>query len=304
MLLILSLFFISPIVAKTNTFMPENDLWRQDCVNCFNANGMDQQLFTKIIEAGKKGYAENARQNGEQLVINNKWTDSTVNADCCRGCEYGKVIVNMYGGMARRSEMNPEGFALVLGHELSHAYGGTPYIEAENRMSAEGQSDYEGARTAYRKIAAYVPELKQDLSYDEYVGQLCAQKTGDDFKDCVHGLAGGQALGNLLATLSGEPVPSYQTPDQTRVSRTETSYPATVQCRLDTYLVGTLNRPRPACWFKASATDPNPTPEPTSVPTPEPTSFPTPEPTPWPEPNDPWQWPTWDWPWDWPTWPW
>lgn len=315
-ILALTILFISHGAFANGKFMPENDLWREDCgATCFNSNGMTKEIFDKILAAGQKAYDPYAQKNGERLVINNKWTDSTVNADCCRGCEAGKVIVNMYGGMARRNEINFEGFALVLGHELNHAYGGAPYYPGSDQMSAEGQSDYEGARTAYRKIAALVPELKKDISYEDYVGQLCAGKTGEEFKDCVHSLEGGKALGNLLAVLSGEGVPSYQTPDTSRVSQTETSYPRTVQCRVDTYLAGTLNKSRPACWFYDPNPNPTPTPQPTPTPwptdyptpnpTPNPTPFPTPNPT--PEPKCHWCWECWTWhcddfgsPWDWP----
>lgn len=265
LLLFVSLLFST--FGLCGQFMPPNNLDQEDCINCFNSNGMTEDLFNRIVDAGRVAYAENAQNNSEKLVINNLWSDSTVNANCCRGCTYGQVTVNMYGGMARRAEINPEGFALVLGHELSHAYGGEPYYPNSDRMSAEGQSDYEGARTAYRKIAALVPELNIDFEPSEYIKNQC---NGD--KQCEHSLVGGLALGTLLARLSGNVQPSYETPDTSVVWRTETSYPKTTQCRLDTYRAGTLNLERPSCWFKKPGID---------------------------EPNDPWQWP-----WDWPTWPW
>ncbi len=309
----LFLFLFISTIAGAGQFMPPNDLWRQDCLTCKPFNQMTQDLFNRIVEAGKKSYQANADSNGERLVVNPLWSDSTVNADCCRGCVQGEVTVNMYGGMARRAEMNPEGFALVLGHELSHAYGGQPYYPNSDRMSAEGQSDYEGAKTAYAKIAALVPELQQDFDADTFIKDACARSQNP--KTCEHSLTGGLSLGTLLATLSGDPAPQYETPDQTKVSRTETSYPKTTQCRLDTYFAGTFGNPRPACWFKSTGTEPTPTPYPTPYPTPfptpnptpNPTPAPTPEPSPWPTPwpTDPWDpWGNDDWNWPWPTWPW
>jgi len=253
-LLVIFVSFSSTVAfaQSKDTFMPDNDLWKQDSFEASNG-GITQTVFNKIVAAGKKAYAENARQNNEALVINALWTDATVNANCCRGCEPGKVIVNMYGGLARRSEITPEGFALVLGHELSHAYGGAPYIEEAERMSAEGQADYQGARTAYKKLAALVPDLKKDISVDDSIKEFCKDKTGEDLKDCIHSLSGGMSLGKLLSTLSGDGPVSYQTPDPTVVDETLTSYPSTTQCRVDTYLAGTLNKDRPACWFKPTS---------------------------------------------------
>jgi hypothetical protein len=195
----------------------------EDCLTCesFSANPVTQDLFKKIVEAGKKAYAAEAATNGERLVINAKWTDSTVNADCCRGCTAGQVTVNMYGGLARRSEVTPEGFALVLGHELSHAYGGTPYIDVGSRMSAEGQSDYEGAKTAFYRIAALVPELRKEADFSDTIKNACKGKVGDANVDCMHDLSGGLSLGHLLSVLSGDSKPAYETPD-------------TTQCRVDT----------------------------------------------------------------------
>lgn len=266
------LSFLS-LVARAGNFMPENDLWKQDCLNCLSSNSMTQELFNKIVDAGRKAYAENAAKNGERLVINALWTDSTVNANCCRGCTPRQVEVNMYGGLARRDEINPEGFALVLGHELSHAYGGEPFYPQSDRMSGEGQADYEGAKTAYKKIADLVPELKQNINVSDFISKTCATLG----EDCKHSLYGGDSLGALLATLKGESKPDYETPDQTVVNETLTSYPDTVQCRLDTYLAGTLSKPRPACWFYDPAANP--------------------------QPNDPWGWPQWP-TWPWPQWPW
>lgn len=241
-----SLLMSLPALAE-HKFMPDNSLWQDDCLAC-ESNTMTEDVFNKIVEAGRTAYAVDATINNEKLVINARWTDSTVNANCSRYS--GKVTVNMYGGLARRQEINIEGFALVLGHELSHAYGGEPYIDTYRRMAAEGQSDYMAAKVAYDRIAALVPELRADMDVADFVKDACKDRFGDAFTDCTHNLEGGKALGALLATLMKEPIPQYETPDLTVVTETETSYPSTVQCRVDTYLAGTFGNPRPACWFK------------------------------------------------------
>jgi hypothetical protein len=237
-------------MAFAGNFMPENDLNLQDCLTCETAKGgVTREVFNKIVEAGKKAYAAEAKNNNEKLVINALWFNSTVNANCCRGCKTNEVTVNMYGGLARRSEVTPEGFALVLSHELNHAYGGTPYYPDSDRMSAEGQADYAGAKEAYYRLAKLVPELRKDIDAGSFIKEKCA--TNPNRIDCEHALLAGLSLGELLSVLSNEKKPQYETPDPTIVKETLTSYPDTVQCRVDTYLAGALNKERPACWFNS-----------------------------------------------------
>jgi hypothetical protein len=231
-------------------FAPDNDLWQYDNPYLENAS-IDEALFNEIIKAGKDAYKFEAANAKEELIINALWTDKTVNANACRGCKPGQAIVNMYGGLARRSEILPESFALVLCHELGHLYGGSPYISPEYKMAAEGQSDYWATNACFDKIYARVPGLR--TTHEAY--QPYTENCGDN-RRCKNSLEGGQGLGNLLAFLTGaNELPKYETPDTTVVSKTELSYPKTVQCRLDTYGAGTLMKPRPACWYKKGSAD-------------------------------------------------
>lgn len=241
--------------ASPASFMPENDLWQYDDVNAKNGQ-MTQVLFDQICDAGKKAFAAEATAGRERLVINKKWTDSTVNANVCRGCVSGEVTINLFGGLARREEVNLSGFAIVLSHELGHAYGGAPYIDASRKMSAEGQSDWYSTLDAYRRIYELVPALQSESGvYGSFIEEACkvpgmmADEEPVMDKRCMNSLLGGKGLAELLAVLSREPVPQFETPDLTVVTTTQLSYPATVQCRLDTYVAGTLNKDRPRCWF-------------------------------------------------------
>jgi len=233
-----------------NQFAPDNDLYLQDCLNCESAGGVNEQEFKDIIKAGMDVYTPIAEANDETLIINGRWTDSTVNANCQRSG--GKVTVNMYGGLARRQEISPAGFAIVLCHEIDgHAYSGAPYISPFNKMSAEGQSDWAATKGCFEKIQALVPELQiQQETYESYILNKCTEIFGENNIRCLNGLEGSQSLGNLLATLMKEPLPSFETPDPTVVTVTELSYPATVQCRLDSYAAGVFKDKRPACWYK------------------------------------------------------
>lgn len=238
------------------SFMPKNDL--KHYVGEESTGGISKEMFDKILDAGQKVYNDYAKKNNETLVINHLWDDPEVNANACRGCEPGKVIINQFGGLARDSHVINEGFTLVMCHELGHLYGGAPLIIGSDHMSVEGQADYYSTIGCYKQIAALVPELKQPKdSYDTWSHNKCyvkfAKKTSIEnpkYIDCLNSLAGGLSLGDLLASLMGEPAPKYETPDPTVVKKTLQSYPATAQCRLDTYGAGALNLSRPKCWYK------------------------------------------------------
>lgn len=250
--LIFALFVSCVSYAKdVHTFAPENDLWKYDNPYAESV-AVDEQLFNAIIKAGKEAYQFEADNRKEQLVINALWTNKTVNANACRGCESGKVIVNMYGGLARRKEIIPEGFAIVLCHELGHLYGGSPYITPQYQMAAEGQADYYSTNACFEKVFARVPALREaHEAYQPYAEENC----GDD-RRCKNALEGGNSLTNLLGFMTGiDTLPRYETPDTIAVSKTELSYPKTVQCRLDTYGAGVLMKPRPSCWYKNGVVD-------------------------------------------------
>lgn len=230
------------------SFVEDNDLWMEDDIN--SKAGITKEMFNKVVAMGLEIYKPIATENNEKLTINPNWSDSTVNADCSR--YYGRVTVNMYGGLARRSEVTPEGFALVLCHELGHAYGGIPYInKGQDDLSAEGQSDYYGAKDCLRKI---LPKLEMPAvtatAYTERRCQELGTQDSIEYKLCIRQLDAAMSLGKLLAVLKEEPIPSFETPDLTVVEETETSYPATTQCRMDTYHNGSLMLERPRCWFK------------------------------------------------------
>ena len=228
--------------SKTS-FMPENNLWQEDCLYCKSVNGVDQAVFEKIIDIAKNIYQPLADSNKETLTINKNWEDPTVNANCMR--YNGEVTINMYGGLARRSEVTAEGFTLVLCHELSHAYGGAPYIRPSTKMSAEGQADYMATFECAKKVFQEMNPQGLGMEPTQYMIDSCQGS-----RPCLSSLVGGQSLGNLLSVLSNDPTPDYQTPDPTIVPKTLTSYPETTQCRLDTYFAGALRLKRPACWFK------------------------------------------------------
>jgi hypothetical protein len=223
----------------TVSFAPENDLHLEDQMFVTNVT---EEMFNKIIDAGYAAYLPFAQKNREKLKINRNWDDSTVNANVSRF--FGTVTINMYGGLARRPEVSPAGFALVLCHELGHAYGGQPYLQSWQKIAAEGQADYYGAGVCLKTVLQAMADEIPGFEPSKFIKNACK---GDEL--CMGGLYAGEGLGALLAAMKNEPTPNYETPDTTVVEKTELSYPATVQCRMDTYFAGTMNQSRPKCWY-------------------------------------------------------
>ena len=230
------------LLPVMHSFMPENDLWMEDSLDLVDSNA-SQALFNQIIDIGSGLYADTAKKWNETLSFSRLWSDPTVNASSWRDGR-GSTDVTMYGGMMRRSEVSPLGFALVMCHELSHLYGGTPFIDSAMRMSAEGQADWSGAGWCLYNVAL---KLKDTTPFQTTVFM---DKSCKSDPICLQELNAANGLGTLLANLGRERTPNFETPDPLVVSRTELSYPRTAQCRLDTYLNGVLGLERPRCWYK------------------------------------------------------
>jgi hypothetical protein len=241
----------SAFAANTASFMPENDLWKQDFLEV--APNVNKDQFNAVIDAALKVYTPVAQEHDETIVVNRLWEDSTVNANVDRNRVQETVIINMYGGLARRLEIMPESFALVICHELGHAYGGAPYIIASRHLSAEGMADYYGAGECLKKILPLIPSSFDVSSTTGYSAEKCSQVYPNDasaYSVCVRSLEAGMSLGRLLSAITKETEPSYLTPDTLVVKETELSYPKTVQCRVDTYHSAVFQLAKPTCWFK------------------------------------------------------
>lgn len=222
-------------------FMPDNNLWIEDSFDLVDANATEA-LFNKIIDIGYELYKDSAREYRETLTFSRQWRDPTVNASAWRDGR-GATEVSMYGGMMRRPEVMPLGFALVMCHELNHLYGGYPYIQPAGRMSAEGQADWMGAGWCLRQVTL---KLKDSTAFEStpLMNEACKADM-----ECLQDLAASKGLGELLARLNFEPAPRYETPSKYVTPRTELSY-ASTQCRLDSYFNGVMGRERPLCWYK------------------------------------------------------
>lgn len=233
--------------SGAHSFLPQNSLSEEDDVT--SGSGISRVYFDAITVAAEKYYGHVALKNGERFVVQRDWNDSTVNAYSARSGKH--VEVSVFGGLARRPEMTPESFALVLCHEISHVYGGEPYANKINRISAEGQADYQSPRECFLAVLPVLnfSGLPESDSAATLVRDMCSKTQGDKNSYCHAVLWGGVGVAKIIASMKGESVPRYDTPDATVVSTTILRYPATSQCRLDTIRAGFFTQERPRCWY-------------------------------------------------------
>ena len=252
-ILLVSILFSDLLFAD----LPANDLWKYDNKNSFM--GIDESQFNAAIKEVSDIYSPIARAMGFTLNIDGNWSDSTVNAYTQRnGNEW---YVAMFGGLARREEVTKDGFKLVICHEIAHQMGGYPM---DSWAAYEGQADYVATHVCGKKVFRQAA-LEDDLVMA--IPRKCLVFSSIvDQKVCMKNLAAGQSLGNLLAALRKTAAPRYETPDTSVVTSTQQAHSA-AQCRLDSYLAGTVCTKdwddtvipenskavcdtRPACWFK------------------------------------------------------
>ena len=225
--------------VQAESFMPKNNLHLQDNKLRINANNLVQTKFNEIIDNVIHRYGPVVAAFGGNLSANRYWDDSTVNASAE---QFGNNwIVNMYGGLARRDEITPDGFAMVVCHELGHHLGGFSFYSDADWAGAEGQADYFALQTCAKDLWANDKEenAKHRASVTTKAKMKCDSiYTKTEEQDiCYRSSDASLSLASLLAALGDDKKPSYETPDLSSVSQTNPYHPA-AQCRLDTYLAG------------------------------------------------------------------
>lgn len=217
--------------------LPPNDLHLQDVPGL--AENMTEEEFNDIIDRVEDYYAPIIEEFGARLRISRRWEDTTVNA---YAQQQGRTwIVTMFGGLARRPEVTPDGFMLVVCHEMGHHVGGFPF---SSRWAAnEGQSDYFATHACARNI--WIDDTATNASFRDTVDETAKMKCDIAYNDiaeqnlCYRSAMAGKSLAVLLGALRNSEVPTFETPDESEVSRTNNAHPE-AQCRLDTYFAGAL----------------------------------------------------------------
>jgi len=225
--------------------MPMNNLHLQD--NPKVIYNVSPTLFRQIIDQVIGTFSPIVRLHGGELKAEYLWNDSTVNAFAYR--EGNDWILMMYGGLARRKEITPDGFSLAVCHELGHHLGGYPFEgtlqDSPPWAASEGEADYFAAHTCAPAIwgrdvqgnaihrSTVDPTAKGvcDRAYSYQVQRDLCYRIAD----------AGQSVANLLnqIELLHRPVQYGNARNDIRVAQTVLLHPLP-QCRLETYLNGAI----------------------------------------------------------------
>ena len=247
MILLLAHLLISSAQANLCNFAPKNDMSIPDVPHW--GGGISRKEFKEVLAKIEAYYKPIIRQKGAELIIDDNWQSSTVNASAEQ--EGNKCYLNMSGGLARHKLMTKDGFALVVCHELGHHLGGFPLYGDDDWASNEGQSDYFAAMKCFRWVYENDDHstVLDKLTVPQLVHEKCALgfQSEKDRAMCARESMGGLQVARFLDDLrhftEGKNAPSFEItfeePDTTEVNRTQNGHPQ-AQCRLDTYFAGSI----------------------------------------------------------------
>lgn len=214
--------------------MPENELAKFDRLDG-SANITEDQFEAALVEVEAYYKPLVKELYGAELAVIRDWQDSTVNAYATRSGDQWEI--HMFGGLARRHEITPDGFELVACHEIGHHLGGFPYVQ--DWAANEGQSDYFATLACAKHL--WSPEIDLNATAAKriptYPKKLCDDSWGnqDDRNLCYRLALAGKSLADLLSGGSAR----FESPDPSVVASTNNAHPGG-QCRLDTYLAGAI----------------------------------------------------------------
>lgn len=196
-------------------------------LHSFSASAVSKRRFQEILEIFSHTFSTYASRDGREFEILASYEADWAQA-FARRWEKDQLIV--YGGIARIKGGSDDSFALGLCHEVGHLYAGTPWSDVFNRLSVEGQADYWATQTCWNEVAPLIG-------------------SGDPIQR-AHSAA--LILTAFFAGQRNLPSPSFDELDETVVVQTLKTHPSP-QCRLDTFLAGLQNGPKPLCWFSVSS---------------------------------------------------
>jgi hypothetical protein len=232
-----------------------------------------EQFLNTISQFEKKLGSWVEKEYNKELVVFKSWSSNTINAFADQ--DDRKMMITIYGGVARFESMTTDSLSLVLCHELGHHLGGAPKKTTNQWSSAEGQADYYASMKCLKHlwdeedVTVVTSPLVEKKCHETYTSEA-------DQRRCHRIAKAGRELSLLFQFLEQESItPEFETPDQTIATHTELMHPY-AQCRLDTYFSGVLcNRDplelmddyredvaachvkngdivglRPACWYK------------------------------------------------------
>lgn len=232
------LLLLQASTANAESFLPANNLHLQDKVQAIG--NIEPQQFDALIDQVVDTYQPYVREFGAVLKVVKLWQSPMVNALAKQ--DGNTWSLKIFGGLARRPEVTPDGFTIVVCHELGHHLGGFPF--KETWAASEGQADYFAIHSCARTIwaSAYEENAKHRLTVDATAKAKCdaVYSRQEDQDLCYRLTDAGKSLTALVAALKPKSIPaSYATPEKKMVQKTFVDH-SPAQCRLDTFLAAAL----------------------------------------------------------------
>lgn len=209
-------------------------------VSSQSSGGVDEATFHLTLDKLEALYSPEAKALGKTLVVDRLWKSSRVEAKATNTGRNWQIT--LHGGLARHPELNADGFAHVVCHELGHHFGGAPRIAAG--ITSEGQADYFATLKCLRRLFAQDPPLADD-SVPNSVRAACGKAHEDKVQAhlCERSVLAALNVGRFNAAFWPRrvplPPPQIETPEIHVAPHTLPGY-GTVQCRLDTSFQGAL----------------------------------------------------------------
>ena len=197
--------------------------------------------YNEVLDSAILPWVSIAAQKNVILTVQKDWKSDWVYAAADQK-EYSWMI-RVKGGMARHPLMTKDGLTLIVCHELGHHFGGFPFEYHWSGYSNEGQADYFAAHVCAPLLWStdIVENQKFRSVISEHAKKLCDQAwhTEDSQNLCYRVAIAAKSLSLFFAELTHEDPPDFHTQDKSVVTETLTNYPS-AQCRLDTYLQGSI----------------------------------------------------------------
>lgn len=229
------------------SILPPNNLYLEDDMSRKDSNITEAQ-FNEITDAVAGRYRSVIASHGGILVTEKLWEVSEVNAKATQDITPNGTLwrVTTYGGLARRPEVTPDAFAMVVCHELGHHLGGFPFYHQTllDWAATEGEADYFAVHYCAREMWAQEKEINSHarLFIDALPKEKCdaTWTDPDDQNLCYRILLASESVARVLAaTETHPPVISFATPSSNIAQITTEIHPPS-QCRLDTFLSAAL----------------------------------------------------------------
>ena len=230
------------------------------CTSQAFAQKPDFEIQNGILNEAFLLLSPRAQQEKGNLVIRIDETRSSIGASAKRdSLDSFEIILDK--GLIGWPRLTEDALRMIICHEAGHLWGGAPHksppidwdgpigSDGLSLMSAEGQADYFAAKECFKQWVQDQDHTRQIKNAPNELKQKCENKWGPSSNEsglCQRSALAGKDFLNLVKDFEI----SFATPAQEVVEKTlNDEYPSR-QCRLDTFLAGALQNPRPLCWYR------------------------------------------------------